>query len=531
MSLRGISAALAQVPRGPKLGAAFGSPEVLSARRREAPRHARVRDVRPQRFRRPRRFASRARESLGPARSMRPTSSRPGALWAAFVRSPHAHARIVSVDVAEARAIPGVRAVLTGAEIGGARFGRQICDWPVLAVDVVRFIGERVAAVAAETREAAESRGARDAGHLRAAAGACSTPRRRCVPSAPVLHPDWVAYAFPAFCRAAAARRAASQRPRCDRARQRRRRSRAPSFARARRVFEHRFATPRVHCGYIEPRATIVWIDAAGDRARPHRQQAAVRAARAARARRRDRRRRQIVVECTAIGGDFGGKGLTLDEFPCYFLARATGRPVRYVQTYADELRDGTTRHRGDARAAHRVRTPTARSSRTARASCSTAVRTPAASRVPNLIPGFGYRDDRLPRSPTCGSRSRRSTRTPSRRRTCAARSKPDDLRLGVARRHDRRRAPDRSDRAARAQRRARRRDDARRRAGPARDGRGRARRAAARARTRTGGGDARDRVRHLAHRRREDRGDAAALSPTGTSRSSSVSPIRAAAR
>ena len=53
----------------------------------------------------------------------------------------------------------------------------------------------------------------------------------------------------------------------------------------------------------------------------------------------------QITVECTCIGGDFGGKGLTLDEFACYFLAKASGRPVRHVQTYNDELRSGPTRH------------------------------------------------------------------------------------------------------------------------------------------------------------------------------------------
>jgi CO/xanthine dehydrogenase Mo-binding subunit len=53
----------------------------------------------------------------------------------------------------------------------------------------------------------------------------------------------------------------------------------------------------------------------------------------------------RIVVEASAIGGDFGGKGTTIDELPCYFLARATGRPVRYVETYAEELRNAPTRH------------------------------------------------------------------------------------------------------------------------------------------------------------------------------------------
>ncbi|HEY5348131.1 MAG TPA: hypothetical protein VIJ64_00285, partial [Candidatus Lustribacter sp.] len=77
-------------------------------------------------------------------------------LWAAYATSPHAYARIRSIDKAAARAVPGVRAVLSGGDIGPLRFGRQLFDWPVLAYDVVRFIGDRVAAVAAETREAAE---------------------------------------------------------------------------------------------------------------------------------------------------------------------------------------------------------------------------------------------------------------------------------------------------------------------------------------------------------------------------------------
>ena len=37
----------------------------------------------------------------------------------------------------------------------------------------------------------------------------------------------------------------------------------------------------------------------------------------------------QIVIEATFIGGDFGGKGLSIDEYTCYFLARSTGRPVK----------------------------------------------------------------------------------------------------------------------------------------------------------------------------------------------------------
>src|SRR5947207_6426587 len=75
----------------------------------------------------------------------------PGMLWADFLMSPHPHARIVSIDTSAAKAVPGVHAVITGQDIGPRLFGRALFDWPVLAYDRVRFVGERVAAVAGET--------------------------------------------------------------------------------------------------------------------------------------------------------------------------------------------------------------------------------------------------------------------------------------------------------------------------------------------------------------------------------------------
>src|SRR5215207_609499 len=83
--------------------------------------------------------------------------SMPGMLWLAYARSPRPHARIVSIDTAAAKNVPGVQAVLTGADIGSVLFGRRLQDWPVLAVERVRMVGDRVAAVAADTREAAET--------------------------------------------------------------------------------------------------------------------------------------------------------------------------------------------------------------------------------------------------------------------------------------------------------------------------------------------------------------------------------------
>ncbi|MFJ5549718.1 xanthine dehydrogenase family protein molybdopterin-binding subunit [Streptomyces sp. NPDC093225] len=74
-----------------------------------------------------------------------------GLLWAAVLRSPHAHARIKSIDTSAAVEMPGVRAVVTHADVPGcATHGRRITDRPVFAHDVVRHHGEPIAAIAAD---------------------------------------------------------------------------------------------------------------------------------------------------------------------------------------------------------------------------------------------------------------------------------------------------------------------------------------------------------------------------------------------
>jgi len=80
----------------------------------------------------------------------------PGTLWGRALRSPLPHARILRLDASRAHRVPGVHVVLTGADVRGIRYGRRLFDVPVLAEDRVRFIGERIAAVAAEDRDAAE---------------------------------------------------------------------------------------------------------------------------------------------------------------------------------------------------------------------------------------------------------------------------------------------------------------------------------------------------------------------------------------
>ncbi|WEV27541.1 molybdopterin-dependent oxidoreductase [Streptomyces sp. 71268] len=74
-----------------------------------------------------------------------------GLLWAAVLRSPHPHARIVSIDTSAANAMPGVRTVVTHADVpGDAAHGRKVLDRPVFATDLVRHHGEPIAAVAAD---------------------------------------------------------------------------------------------------------------------------------------------------------------------------------------------------------------------------------------------------------------------------------------------------------------------------------------------------------------------------------------------
>jgi CO/xanthine dehydrogenase Mo-binding subunit len=82
----------------------------------------------------------------------------PGMLHGAVVRSPHPHARILGIHAEAARAWPGVVAVLTAADVPGENTVHVIVDdQPALAGDVVRYIGEPVALVAAETRRAARA--------------------------------------------------------------------------------------------------------------------------------------------------------------------------------------------------------------------------------------------------------------------------------------------------------------------------------------------------------------------------------------
>ncbi|HQF31095.1 MAG TPA: xanthine dehydrogenase family protein molybdopterin-binding subunit, partial [Hyphomicrobiales bacterium] len=124
--------------------------------------------------------------------------------YAWFVRSPHAHARIRSIDTSAARAAPGVVGVLTGADLAGDKIGGLICGWmihskdgspmkagahPAIAAEVVKHVGDQVAVVIAETRNQA-----RDAAELVVVdyepLPAIVDPAKSRAAAAPQVHPE-----------------------------------------------------------------------------------------------------------------------------------------------------------------------------------------------------------------------------------------------------------------------------------------------------------------------------------------------------
>lgn len=160
----------------------------------------------------------------------------PGMLHAVIVRSPIAHGRIRRVDVAKARRVPGVRAVITGADVRAPAFGPYVPDWEILAQDKVRFIGDDVAAIAATTLDAA--REAADLVRLEIdELPAVFDAQAAMAPGAPVIweqRPGNIASEYEI------------SRNDVERA-----------MAEADHIFEARFSTSRIYHGYLEPIATI----------------------------------------------------------------------------------------------------------------------------------------------------------------------------------------------------------------------------------------------------------------------------------
>ncbi len=265
-----------------------------------------------------------------------------GALWASFVGSPYSHARVVRVDAKRALAMKGVRAVITGKDTAPVRFGRRLQDWPILAHDRVRFMGERVAAVAADTRELADEAARAIEVEYEELPPVLSI-EAALAPDAPVLHPERASYLY----------LGGGEPPKVSHPNQQgvvvhEHGDVAAGFAAAARVFEHTFEYGRNHQGYLEPRGSIVWIE--GGIVHVITTNKAPFTLRMQLSKSLGIPEETIVVDAGYIGGDFGGKGLAIEEPALYFLAKKTRRPVRSLLSLSDDLQVTNPRHPGTLR-------------------------------------------------------------------------------------------------------------------------------------------------------------------------------------
>ena len=261
-----------------------------------------------------------------------------GMLYAKVLRSPHAHARILSIDDSAARAVPGVHAVLHHGNTPRVKYASGGQSWPnphpydqVSFDDRVRHVGDRVAAVAAETIEAAEEA-------LRLieveyeVLGAVFDERFAMDPDAPKVHDedDTTHICDP---QRNLVHHMAAERGDVD-----------GNVAAAAHVFEQTFRVHQVQQCPIEPHISMAWLDSD--------ERMVVRTATQVPFHTRrmlapliDMEIKDIRVIKPRIGGGFGAKQEMLIEDIVAHLAIVTRRPVRLELDRAEEFYASRTRH------------------------------------------------------------------------------------------------------------------------------------------------------------------------------------------
>lgn len=253
----------------------------------------------------------------------------PGMLMGRLLRSPHAHARIVHIDTSRARAVPGVKWIMTGQDTPKIKYGNwrifpDTQDEYPLAVDKVRFIGDEVAAVAAVDVDAAEEA-------IRAIQVEYEVLEPvfdvvdATAPGAPVLHhayPDNISVTRKIHYGDVDA-----------------------AFEAADYVREDVFTVQPVSHAYLEPCACLARADAEGritlwtSTQVPYIVQCLLASTLGI-------RENDVRVIKPAVGGGFGGKmELRPWEFCAAFMARKTGRPVRFTLSREEEFTAGRRRH------------------------------------------------------------------------------------------------------------------------------------------------------------------------------------------
>ena len=251
----------------------------------------------------------------------------PGTLWGKALRCPYPHARIASVDIRRARALPGVHVVLTGADVRGIRYGRRLYDVPVLAEERALFAGERVAAVAAEdldTADEALSLIEVQYEELPAVFDALEAMDA----DAPVLHPEvnsYIGLPKPLEKPSNIFVKDTWSKGNID-----------EGFSLSEVIVENTFTTPRVHQAYLETHSCRVQVWTSSKVPYAVREQLSHALGLPLEG---------IRLNPVQIGGDFGGKGSAMDVPLSYFLAVRAGRPVKMVMDYIEEFMAGNPRH------------------------------------------------------------------------------------------------------------------------------------------------------------------------------------------
>jgi CO/xanthine dehydrogenase Mo-binding subunit len=257
----------------------------------------------------------------------------PGMIWGKSLHSPYPHARILSIDTSAAEALPGVHAVITAADIAFGPWGRAIKDVPVLAQDRVRFIGERVAAVAADDEDIAQA--ALDLIEVEyEELPAVFDTLEAIEEGAPLLHPDYPSYmgARPVEKVSNAYSSAVNEKGDIE-----------AGFAEADVVVENTYTLSRQHHAYLETQSVAINVE--NDVVQVWTCSKAPYDTRNALSIAIEVPDENVVFNHSYIGGDFGGKATPANLPICYFLAKATGHPVLMVNEYIEEFMAGNPRH------------------------------------------------------------------------------------------------------------------------------------------------------------------------------------------
>ncbi len=244
----------------------------------------------------------------------------PGMLHGVIVRSPHPHADVLSVDVSEALALPGVRAVVTPADAPDARLAPDM-----LVLDTrVRFAGDEVAAVAADDLETARAAAALVRVEYNVLPFV-TDPVAALEPDAPQIHPHGnLAIPEPL----------ALQRGDID-----------AGFAAADIVLEETYRLPTHSATPLEPRAALASWD--GDRLTVWKSTRGVHVDRAVLAEALGLEQADVRVIGPSMGGSYGNKDESRMAALAALLSIRSGRPVRIEYSREEEFVAGRTRHGG----------------------------------------------------------------------------------------------------------------------------------------------------------------------------------------